>query len=596
MSSPLPCLLGGLAVALAVTAPLAAQAHLADRAADRELARTISRSPQVVPNVLCVKLIEGSGAVLVDGRLRSRVGMDLAAPAALLARGRLLPLFAGIALEQLDRMHATACANLLPKDRPGHLGLWFRCELPTVAAADQLFELLWDQPLIEHVVKQALPTPAAMPITALLPGDIPPPTPLFTSLQGSFDPSPVGHSFWQAQGILGARGQGIGFHMVEQEWHFDHEDVSQCVAANVFGTYPPPGGEAGHGTAGASVITADRNEYGITGIADEVGLRFYSTTTNVNLETTLLIAGTQCQPGDVIMVVMMYNLAQVGGTDWVPFEILQPVFDATATLTGNGCHVVVASGNGDNSLDDPRFVRRFDRTFRDSGAVFAAATDGASLSKAHFSNFGSRIDANSWGDDVCACGIPTLFYPNQDIRQSYTADYTGTSSAVPGVAGLVAAIQGAAERQLGARLTNDQVRPLLWTHGPLSPDSIGRRPDLQAILAAIGAADGLAVAHPDVPIGASEDVTITGPAGSGAFLFAAFDAGSTDLGFNRRIHLALPGILTVGFVPMPAGAATFQIDIPNDIGLRGLDLFLQAGVLQAAAPVHVTNSGQLTII
>ena len=598
------------AVLALVTASVVAVAQAPDRVAERQLATIISRSPQAWSNRLCVKLREGSGAELRDGRLRSRVGVDLAAPAALFATAAAEPLFTALSRDELDVWHRRACANLPPHNRPGHLGLWFRLVTPTTEQADWLFERLWDDPMVEHVVKEPRGAPAGMTaaIGPPLPTDIPPPTPLFTSLQMTFEPAPLGHSVWAAQGILGARGQGIGVEMVEMQWHLDHEDVSQCVAANFVGSIPAPAGQAPHGTAGTSIVSADRNEYGLTGIADESAMRFYSETTNGGIPNTLLMAANNAQQGDVLMLVMMYLLGQIGATDWVPFELLQPVFDATLTITGNGRLVVVASGNGDNSLDDPRFVRRFDRTFRDSGAIFVSASAGSALSKATYANYGSRVDAHSWGEDVCICGVPGLFYPNNDIRQAYSANGTGTSSATPGVAGLViedrdgspgvagvvTALQGAALQQIDRRLSNTEVLQLLHSHGPISPDSIGRRPDLQAMLQALGAADGLALSHPDVAIGGSESVLLDGPPGAAGFLFASFATGSLDLGFNRKIHLSQLGLLTIGFLPMPTGSASFQIDVPNDISLRGLSLYLQAGILQAAAPVHVTNSGQLT--
>ena len=116
------------------------------------------------------------------------------------------------------------------------------------------------------------------------------------------------------------------------------------------------------------------------------------------------------------MMVLMFLLGQTGVGDWVPFELLQPVFDATLTLTANDVHVVVTAGNGDNNLDDPRFFNRFDRTFRDSGAVFVGATDGSSMDRVWFSNYGSRLDANGWGQDVVAAGGGGLFWPNFDNR------------------------------------------------------------------------------------------------------------------------------------------------------------------------------------
>lgn len=578
----------------AASDPAAAEA----RAADRALAAAIARSPHAIGHVLDVKLAEGSGAELVAGKLRSRTGHDLGSVQQLFDEAEVGPLFTALPWDELDRWHRRACDNLPAGRGPGHLGLWFRLTLPTSEAASALADQLWDLDLVEHVVHAARPTPACPPLAELaMPHDIPPPTPLFTALQQNHLPSPLGHGTWRAQGVLGARGQGIGFRMVESEWNFDHEDVHELEVANFIGPVPGSGSsEANHGTAGASMIVADRNEYGMTGMADEAEIRFVSQLTNGGVPNSLLAAGASAQPGDVVMLVMMYLLAQIGPQDWVPFEILQPVFDATLTLSGNGLIVVVSAGNGDNSLDDPRFFNRFDRGFRDSGAIFASSSMASVLDKAPFANYGSRIDANGWGDDVVACGIGTLFFPNNDRRQAYTADYTGTSSAVPAIAGIVTQIQGAAERQLGQRLTLAQIQQLLWTHGPMSPDAIGRRPDLWSILAAIGAVDGLEVGHPDVPIGASETVTISGPAGSGAFVFASFATGSLDLGFNREIHLALPTMITIGFLPLPAGTATFQVDVPNDAGLRGIDLYLQAGVLQGASAVHVTNSGQLTIV
>ncbi len=575
------------------------------RAAERAMSRVIARSPHVHGNVLDVKLREGTGAELRGGRLHSRTGADLGAvQAAFDAAMTVRPLFTAAPWDELDRLHRTACENLARQgwpahQRPGHLGLWFELEFATAEAAALWHERLWELLLVDHVVHAARPVPAsahALPPTAApLPNDIPPPTPLFTALQQTHEATPHGHGTWLAQGVLGARGQGVGIVMVESEWHYDHEDVAGLVTANVIG--PVPGSstpDALHGTAGASMLIADRNAYGITGVVDESSARFVSQLTNGGVPNSLLLAGINSQPGDVVMLVMMFLLGQNGAQDWVPFELLQPVFDATLTLTGNGVLTAVSAGNGDNNLDDPRFFRLFDRTFRDSGAFVVTSTVAAQLNKAPFSNYGSRIDANSWGDDVMAAGIGTLFFPNQDRRQAYTSDYTGTSSAVPSITGMIAAIQGAAELQLGSRLTLTQLRQLLWTHGPQSPDEIKRRPDLVAILQAIGASDGLAVSHPDLAYGTAETVTVTGPAGGGAFLFAAFGRGHTDLGFNRPIHLDLPSLLTVGFAPMPTGSAAFSIAIPSDPTLAGLSLYLQAGVLQGGG-IHVTNSGQLTV-
>lgn len=558
-------------------------------------AAAVAQSPMVYRERLCVKLAEGCGAELVDGVLVSRTGADLGPVAPLFARAVAEPLCTALSWDELDRWHARACAVLPPHNRPGHLGLWFRLTLPTAAAADELTAALFAQDLVEHVHKEPRPTPASLaPLPA---GDIAPPTPLFTALQQSHLPAPLGYGIWRGQGIYGARGQGVRVRMIEDDWHLDHEDISKLVAANFLG--PVSSGtssEAIHGIAGASIVCADRNAYGMTGVTDEVDIRFLSEVTNGGTVNTILLAGANSVPGDVHLMVLIFLFGQLGADDWVPLEFLQSVFDATLTVTANGALFVTSGGNGGRSLDDPRFVRRFDRSFRDSGAIFVGATAGGQMQRAVFSNFGSRLDCNGWGDGVVACGVGALFHPNQDNRQAYTGSYAGTSPAVPAIAGIVAALQGAARAQLGRSLAMPEVLNLLHNHGTPSPDTIGRRPDLVAMLQALGAIDGLQTSAPDLPIGGSATVDLSGAPGSAGFLFTSFTPGSTDFGFNRRILLGLGTLQTIGFLPMPQGTASFTMVAPNDPGLRGLSLYFQAGILTGAAPIHVTNSVQLTIL
>ncbi|MBM4060774.1 MAG: hypothetical protein FJ265_06730 [Planctomycetes bacterium] len=581
----LPCTL-----ALATLA--VAQAY--DRAELRAHAATVARSPAVHGDRLCVKLAEGCGAELRDGRLVSRTGVDLSAVQPLFAAAAAEPLFTALSWEELDAWHRRACAALPPGNRPGHLGLWFRLVLPSAAAADELTDALFACDLVEHVHKEPQPALASVRPVA---GDLPPPTPSFTAMQGSHEPSPTGYGVWRAQTVYGARGQGVSMRMVEDQWFLDHEDVSKLVAANFLGAVPTPTWQAAtHGVAGTSIFCADRNGYGLTGVADEVEVKFLAVASHGIPANALLAAGASCQPGDVHLLVLMFLLGQLGIDDWVPLELLQSVFDATLTLTGNGRIVVTTAANGGRSLDDPRLLRRFDRGFRDSGAIMISASEGSQLARASFGNFGSRVDGNGWGRGVVACGQGSLFFPNQDQRQAYTANYTGTSPAVPGVAGVVASLQGAARAQLDRSLTTAEILNLLHTHGPLSPDAIGRRPDLVAMLQAIGAIDGLEADVPDTVIGGTATIVLRGAPGSAGFLFASFTPGSTSFGLNRRILLGLSTLQTIGFLPMPSGAANWTLQVPNDPSLHGVSLYFQAGRLAGTAPIHVTNSVQVTIL
>jgi serine protease len=397
--------------------------------------------------------------------------------------------------------------------------------------------------------------------------------------------------------VHGARGTGITFLMMEQSYVLGHEDVCQLVASSFIGPVPPLDMTyALHGLSGAAIVSADRDAYGITGIADEVTARFMSIDLNGALTNAIAIAIANTQPGDVVLIVLMVLAPPLGFGAWVPFEYYQTGFDATLTATSLGRHMVVPAGNGNLSLDDPAFLNRFDRSFRDSGAIIVGASQGAQLVRAPYCTWGSRVDAHSWGDGVASCGYGTLFFPNNDLLQSYTTAATGTSSATPHLAGIVAAVQGAAKRQLGTVLGNAQIAALLHTHGPSTPETIGPRPDLVAILQALGILDGLAVDQPDLAPGGTITVTMDGPANALVALFGSFAAGEADLGLNRRVLLDLAGLVPCGAFTLPAGTASWQLPVPADPALQGIDVFFQAVRLTAASPLHLTNSCQVTIL
>lgn len=575
-----------LALALAPAAPVGAQ-----------------DPPAVHPERLLVKLAEGSGAELRGGKLTSRTGTELGAVAALFAQAAAEPLVTALSWDELDRLHANACAKLPPHNRPGHLGLWFRLRCPSPAAAAELQAALRAQPLVAHAYAEpiyylasAQPVPATVP-SPPLPGDIPPTTPLFTSMQYPHEPTPTGHGVRLVDGVLGARGQGAKLFMIETSWILGHEDMSQMVAANFLGPVPPVDlTYAHHGLSGGSIVYADRNGYGITGMSDEVTARMVSLELNNGYENSIALILANSQPGDVVLVVLMVLVPSLGPGTWLPFEFLQSAFDATLTATANDRMVLEPAGNGDRSLDDPALLGRFDRSFRDSGAVIVGASAGALLQRAPYSNWGTRIDANGWGDNVVACGYGSLFFPGGDLLQCYTASATGTSSATPQIAAVVAAMQGAARRQLGHTLTNQEVLDLLHAHGPTTPDVIGRRPDLVAILEAIGAIDGLRLDVPDVPLGGAVTVTMEGPPLSIAALFGSFGTIDVPLGFNRNLHLDLASLASLGAFVLPAGSAQYTLPIPNSASLQGVDVYFQAGRLSGSAPLFLTNSGQVTIL
>jgi hypothetical protein len=161
---------------------------------------------------------------------------------------------------------------------------------------------------------------------------------------------------------------------------------------------------------------------------------------------------------------------------------------------------------------------------------------------------------------------------------------------------LIAAIQGAAKRQLGQTFTNAEVADLVHSYGPITPDVIGPRPDLPAMLAAMGAIDGLTVDLADVTPGGAVTVTIDGPAGSLAALFASFATADIPLGFNRNLHLDLASLASLDAFVLPSGTAQYQLAIPNNASLHDVDVYFQAARLTGTQPLFVTNSCQTTIL
>lgn len=571
--------------------------------------------PQAPPSIACdpvavhptwleVKLAEGCGAELVEGRLVSRVGVELDAVQRWFAECEAAPLCASVSWEQLDRWHRRACEVLPEHNRPGHLGLWFRLRASDEAHAERLRTALAAEPLVEHVYLAHRLFPASAgavvaPAAMAGGGDPPPATPSWASQQVALSASPNGHGVRAGATVLGARGRGVGFYMIEDSWYWGHEDLSQVVQANVVGPIPPltlP--VANHGIAGAGIAFADRNCWGITGVADEVDAHLvWNDPFTGGFPNAVAQSMQHGNAGDVILCVVMILVPSLGPGTWLPLEFLQANFDATLTATANGRHVVIPAGNGNRSLDDPSLLGRFDRSLRDSGAIIVGASAGANLQKAPFSNWGSRIDAHSHGDGVITCGYGTLFFPNGDPLQAYTAAGTGTSSATPHIAGLVAALVGGVRRQTGQLLTNQDVLDLLHSVGPTTPDVIGRRPDLEAMLQQAGAFDGLTLAEPDLSPGDTIAATIDGPSGALAAIFGSFVAGDVSIGLNRDMHLDPTQFTALSGYVLGSGGAQYTLPVPNIATLQGVDVFFQAVRFDPPGiALHLTNSCQVTIL
>jgi hypothetical protein len=140
-------------------------------------------------------------------------------------------------------------------------------------------------------------------------------------------------------------------------------------------------------------------------------------------------------------------------------------------------------GRGNVNLDQSSCDGLFDRNVRDSGAIIVGAGDPSTRSRLGFSSYGSRVDVQGWGRSVTTTGYGWAFDPG-DIRQRYTHDFSGTSSASPIVAGAVLGIQGALKARGEAVATPLEIRDALVATGTPQngTDQIGPLPDIKAAL------------------------------------------------------------------------------------------------------------------
>ncbi len=563
-----------------------------------------SADQAIYPRRLQVKLAEGSGALWNAGGLVSRTGIELGSVAEIFAKAKSVEHCFRLPMRDLDRLHERAVRNLGVGAAPvAHLGLWFELKTTGAKASERLLEDLRANEWVRHAGYAHVLYTASVPSasTFLSAGDIPPTTPLFASRQLYVGPAPLGLGASFSRRVLGGRGQaGLRAYHVERNWLADHEDLSkispsQFVSGVSFGTGP----ETNHATAVVGVLASDRNGYGVTGMADAVAFRMVASTGIGDLATAIAMVALDARPGDVAVMILQLLIHNSKPNDFVPGEYLQIYFDAIRTVTASGVVFITAAGNGDNDLDDPRFHRLFDRSFRDSGAIMVAATDGASQKKADFSNYGSIIDANGWGHDVVTTGYGTMFRPLADHRQFYTENYSGTSAASATACGAVISWLSAARYQTGKVLLPPEVRSRLRAVGTPVSGGIGFRVDAEQLLAGDGLPDGVFAAKGEVDVGESFDVYLSGAVGDTVILALGFAELSTALGLNRPFHLDPATLVTVTSATLTAGTtggeATVLLTVPNDPGLKDMDLFFQGLRIGQNQTLDVTSSSEVWI-
>ncbi len=358
----------------------------------------------------------------------------------------------------------------------------------TPAGTAQLIDQLNALPSVEIAYAQPIDYSA----------DIAPATPDFSGSQGYLDAAPNGIDARYAWTIPGGRGSGVRVVDVELAWQLDHEDLPATFYMG--GTQATDQASRNHGVAVLGEIAALDDGHGVTGIAPQTAI---GVTSNNNLGSAAAIidAAWRILGGDIILVEdhrqgpssgNVCNDGNCSQWEYIPVEYWQAEFDAIESVTSQGMIVVEAAGNGGMDLDSSIYEQRFDRGFRDSGAIIVGAGISSTRAPQAWSDAGSRVDVQGWGDSVMTLGYgdQTVAGATMDVRQWYTTSFAGTSSASPIVVGAVAAIQGVRHARGLPVMDATSMRRLLRLSGTPQADStrqIGPLPNLRAAI--IGIAD-----------------------------------------------------------------------------------------------------------
>jgi hypothetical protein len=540
-------------------------------------------APRVV-----VKLAEQRPGLVAGGRIAD------AGILAVIGARRAGPFFRGLERElahvRARQLAATAPGAVPPVD----LGLYFEVEAADADDARSLVARLNALDAVELAYPRELPAPP--------PGDILPVTADFTTNQAYRAAPPNGVDAATMLATTGATGAGLRVLDIEWGWRFDHEDLGKLRPPSLVG--PPIAQPAynDHGLAVIGEICADADGYGMTGLTPDVEV-FVATdfpAAGYSVAAAILVGLPVLRAGDVMLLeAQTQTPLGLGPTEWV-----QADFDAIFIATGLGVVTVEAAGNGGVNLDSPVLGGLFNTSVRDSGAIIVGASNGASLSRASFSCYGARIDANGWGANVASTGYGDLATVGGDVRQTYTATFNGTSSASPIVTSAVLAVRGAAKAQLdaaaAAALDAFAIRALLRAHGTALPGAaIGRRPDAGALLSAAGVLRGLSLGG-EPRTGQTVSILLDPPFAAGGgdvyTMLGSFTAANAPMPapFAGRILIDPASAVPLAFGTFATVPGRLDVTIPASPTFLGLRYLVQGFALESAASaITATNSVQL---
>lgn len=269
-----------------------------------------------------------------------------------------------------------------------------------------------------------------------------------------------------------AYGQGIQVADIEWDFNLSHHDLSTDNITSLL-PFNERTGQADHGTAVAGLIMGKNDGKGITGLAYKLDM-FYAISELTCGRIDAIIASKHIlHAGDIVLYEMQTICEHQA---YVPADYEMHIWEATRALTDAGIIVIMAAGNGGVDLDSPAYDSYRQR--HDNNSIRVGAGSPYTLNRLPFSTHGSPIHVQAWGEDVATAGYGDLF--RSDDNHTYTANFSGTSSASALVAGAVAVIQSWYKDHTNSVLTPIQMRDLLIKTGtfPLINEKIGPLPNV----------------------------------------------------------------------------------------------------------------------
>jgi subtilisin family serine protease len=284
----------------------------------------------------------------------------------------------------------------------------------------------------------------------------------------------------------GGAGDTIVVADVEGGWVLDHECLPDGIPlSGVNREY------RGHGAAVLSILADVDDSRGGLGIAHGCTPKAFSVWRHgpfgfgLHRFSAVMAAVADLAPGDIILLEIQVGMASCrnGFIEWLvnlPAEADLGLWVAIWLASALGITVIEAAGNGNHDLDCrlPWLQRG---SWTDSGAILvAAASSETNPTKVSYSNWGTRVDCHSWGENIVCAGVCNC----DEKTDGYRTNFGGTSGAAAIIAGAAAAVQGRvlalgqeplAPKALRALLSNPELGSAAKSSG------LGCQPDLDLV-------------------------------------------------------------------------------------------------------------------